>query len=133
MKTNTVDKYISSAPKGAQKKLQEVRKAIRAACPAAKESISYRMPYYDYKGRMAWFGLQRSHIGLYLRPPVVAQHKKALKGYRTTKSAVHLPLDKRIPVALVKRLVKARMRINDDHPEGTLRRASIVAKQKKNR
>ncbi len=71
------------------------------------------MPYYSYKGRLAWFGLHTGHIGLYLRPPVIQEHSEELKGYDTTKSAVHLPLDGKTPVALIKRLVKARMRKNE--------------------
>jgi uncharacterized protein YdhG (YjbR/CyaY superfamily) len=96
-----------------QKKLREVRAAIKEAAPNAKESISYRMPYYDYKGRLAWFGLHKEHIGLYLRPPVIEEHRRELAGYETTKSAVHLPLDKMIPVPLIKELVRARMKKND--------------------
>ncbi len=112
-KPKTVDEYISAAPKEVQAKLREVRAAIREVAPTAKESISYGMAYYNYKGRLAWFGLHSTHIGLYLRPPVVEEHKKELAGYGTTKSAVHLPLDKKIPVELVKKLVKARMKKND--------------------
>lgn len=109
----SVDEYISAAPKEVQDKLREVRAAIREVAPTARESISYRMPYYDYKGRMAWFGLHTAHIGLYVRPPVIEEHKKELAGYETTKSAVHFPLDKKIPVPLIKKLVKARMKKND--------------------
>jgi uncharacterized protein YdhG (YjbR/CyaY superfamily) len=94
-------------------KLEEVRAAIREVAPTAAESISYQMPYYDYKGRLAWFGLHTGHIGLYVRPPVIEEHKKDLAGYVTTKSAVHLPLDKKIPASLVKKLVKAGMKKND--------------------
>lgn len=108
-----VDDYISAAPRSAQGKLREVRAAIREAAPDSAESISYGMAYYGYKGRLAWFGLHKEHIGIYLRPPVIAEHKKELAGFVTTKSAVHLPLNRRIPVALVKRLVKARMRKNE--------------------
>lgn len=108
-----VDDYISAAPAEVRHKLEEVRAAIREVAPIAVESISYQMPYYNYKGRLAWFGLQRQHIGLYLRPPIIEEHKKELAGYVTTKSAVHLPLDKKIPVSLVKKLVKARMKKND--------------------
>ncbi len=110
-----MDEYISSAPEEAQARLKEVRAAIRAVVPAAAaESISYGMACYTYKGKLAWFGLQRHHIGLYLPPPVVADHGKELAGYGTTKSAVHLSLDKRIPVALVKKLVRARMKANEE-------------------
>jgi len=108
-----VDAYISAAPREAQEKLRAVRAAIVEVAPMASESISYRMPYYSYKGRLAWFGLQKTHIGLYLRPPVIEEHRKELAGYGTTKSAVHLPLDRKIPVSLVKKLVKARMKINE--------------------
>lgn len=108
-----MDEYISAAPKEVQDKLREVRAAIREVAPTARESISYRMPYYDYKGRLAWFGLQKAHVGLYVRPPVIEEHKNELVGYTTTKSAVHLPLDKKIPASLIKKLVKARMKKNE--------------------
>ncbi|MGD0328816.1 MAG: DUF1801 domain-containing protein [Nitrososphaeria archaeon] len=108
-----VDEYISAAPKEVQVKLREVRAAIREAAPTAHESISYRMPYYSYKGRLLWFGLQKAHIGLYLRPPVIEEHKNELAGYETTKSSVHLPLDRKIPVPLIKKLMKARMKKNE--------------------
>lgn len=108
-----VDDYIAKAPREAQAKLRQVRTAIREAAPRAMESISYGMAYYSYKGRLAWFGLHAHHIGLYFRPPVIADHEEELAGYKTTKSAVHLPLDVAVPVALVKKLVKARVKIND--------------------
>jgi uncharacterized protein YdhG (YjbR/CyaY superfamily) len=108
-----VDAYISAAPKEAQEKLREVRAAIKAVAPTAAESISYRMPYYNYKGRLAWFGLHTEHIGFYVRPPILEEHRKELAGYKTTKSAVHLPLDEEIPIPLIKKLVKARMKKND--------------------
>jgi uncharacterized protein YdhG (YjbR/CyaY superfamily) len=108
-----VDDYISAAPTEVRGKLEEVRRAIRKVAPTAAESISYKIPYYDYKGRLVWFGLQKQHIGLYLRPPIIQEHKRELAGYVTTTSAVHLPLDKRIPVSLVKKLVRARMKKND--------------------
>ena len=71
------------------------------------------MPYYNYKGRLAWFGLHKAHIGLYIRPPVIEEHKIELTKYTTTKSAVHLPLDEPIPTPVIKKLVKARMKKND--------------------
>lgn len=108
-----VDAYIARAPKEVQDKLKEVRAAIREAAPTALESISYRMPYYSCKGRLAWFGLHKWHIGLYLRPPIVEEHKRELACYETTKSTVRFPLDKRIPVPLIKKLVRARMKKNE--------------------
>ncbi|HUK80752.1 MAG TPA: DUF1801 domain-containing protein [Nitrososphaerales archaeon] len=108
-----VEAYIRAADEDARKKLTEVRRAIREVAPAATERISYGMPYYEYEGRLAWFGLQRNHIGLYLRPPVVQDHQKELEGYVTTKSAVHFPLSGDIDLSLVKKLVRARMKMNE--------------------
>ncbi|TMP97999.1 MAG: DUF1801 domain-containing protein, partial [Thaumarchaeota archaeon] len=105
--------YILAAPEGVRPKLKEVRAAIREVAPMAAESISYGMPYYSYRGRLAWFGLHRAHIGLYLRPPVIEEHRRELAGYKVTKSAVHLSLDKKIPVTLIKKLVRARMKMNE--------------------
>lgn len=108
-----VEAYISGAPPEVRRKLREVREAILGAAPGAREGISYGIPSYDYKGMLAWFGLSKNHIGLYFRPPLVALHRKELAGYVTTKSAVRLPLDEDIPVSLVKRLVRARMKLNE--------------------
>jgi uncharacterized protein YdhG (YjbR/CyaY superfamily) len=109
----TVDEYISFSPKEARAKLTRVRAAIREAAPSAKESISYRIPYYSYKGRLAWFALFKEHIGLFIRPPVLEEHSAELNRYTMTKSSLHLPLDEEIPVALVKKLVKAAMKKNE--------------------
>ncbi len=106
-----VDAYIARAPKKVQGKLRQLRAAIREVAPDAVESISYMMPAYD-NGRIAWFANMKNHIGLYIRPPIIADHKKELAGYKTTKSAVRIPLDKKIPISLIKKLVKARVKRN---------------------
>ena len=110
-RASVVEAYIAKAPKEARTKLREVRAAIRDVAPDAVESMSYGMPGYD-KGRVAWFGLMKSHIGLYLRPPIIEEHERELAGYKTTKSAVHFPLDEPIPAALIKKLVRARIKKN---------------------
>lgn len=107
-----VDVYIARSPKEMQSKLKEIRAAIREVAPTAVESISYGMPAYD-KGRIAWFGLMKTHIGLYLHPLIIEEHKKELADYITTKSAIHFPLDKKLPVTLIKKLIKARMKKNN--------------------
>jgi len=103
-----VDAYIAAAPEEARPKLRQLRKLIRTIAPEAKESISYRMPYYDYYGRLVWFAAFKNYVGIFLRPPIIAEHKKELKGYVTTKSAVHFPMNKPLPTALIRKLVRAR-------------------------
>jgi len=107
-----VDAYIKAAPKESRAKLLQLRRIIKATAPKAVEGISYKMPYYDYHGALVWFAAFKNHVGIFLRPPVVSEHKKELKGYVTTKSAVHLRMDKPLPVALIRKLVKARMAKN---------------------
>jgi uncharacterized protein YdhG (YjbR/CyaY superfamily) len=108
-----VDAYIASAPKEVQGKLKELRTAIKQVAPTAKERISYGMPYYEYKGRLAYFAFAKSHIGLYIPPPVIEEHKSELKNYETAKSTIRFPLDKSLPFALIKKLIKAKMKKND--------------------
>jgi uncharacterized protein YdhG (YjbR/CyaY superfamily) len=108
-----VDEYIASAPKEVQAKLKELRAAIREAAPTAVERISYGMPYYDYKGRLVYFGLAKAHIGVYIPTPVLEEHRSELEDYETTQATLRIPLDKKLPIALIKKLVKARMKKNE--------------------
>jgi uncharacterized protein YdhG (YjbR/CyaY superfamily) len=112
-KAKDIEAYIAGAPKWVRGKLKEMRRAIREAAPAAEERISYGMPYYHYKGRLAYFGIAKAHIGLYIPTPIIEEHKKELAGYEAFNATVRFPLDKKLPVALIKRLVKARMKMNE--------------------
>ncbi len=112
-KPKTVDAYIAGAPKGVRGKLKEIRKAIRAAAPEAEEKISYGMPYYAYKGRLAYFAYAKQHIGLYAMPPVIQDHIQELKKYRTATATIRFPLDEKLPIALIKKLIRAGVRNND--------------------
>jgi len=103
-----VDAYIAKAPLEARVKLAQLRKIIRSAVPEAKEGISYKMPYYNYHGALAWFAAFKNHVGIFIRPPIVQEHKRELKSYVTTKSAVHFPMNKPLPTALIRKLVEAR-------------------------
>jgi uncharacterized protein YdhG (YjbR/CyaY superfamily) len=108
-----VDAYIAAAPKELQSKTKELRAIIREAAPSAAEGISYGMPYHSYNGRLAYFHLSKAHIGLYIPTPVIEEHKAELKDYEAAKATVRFPLDKKLPVALIKKLVKARIKKNE--------------------
>jgi uncharacterized protein YdhG (YjbR/CyaY superfamily) len=91
-----VDSYIKAAPREAQAKLVELRKIIKTTAPKANERISYGMPYYHYKERVAYFQAAKNHIGLYIPTPVIEEHKKELKRYAISKATIHFPLDRRL-------------------------------------
>lgn len=93
--------------------LKELRAVIRQSAPTAQERISYGMPYYHYKGRLAYFRHWKNHIGLYVPTPVVEEHKHLLKHYETARATVRFPLNKKLPVALIRTLIKARMKKNE--------------------
>ena len=106
-KERAVETYIANAPLKARRKLAQLRKIIRTAVPEAKEGISYRMPFYNYYGALVWFAAFKNHVGIFIRPPIIQEHKRELKGYVTTKSAVHFPMNKPLPFALIRKLVRA--------------------------
>jgi uncharacterized protein YdhG (YjbR/CyaY superfamily) len=77
-----------------------------------------------------WFGLQKSHISLLLRPPTIEAFEKELAGFATTKAAVHFPLDKPVPLPLVKKLVKTSLKLMKTKPmKGTAHRENTVHKR----
>jgi uncharacterized protein YdhG (YjbR/CyaY superfamily) len=105
-----VDEYIENAPKDSRTKLTELRDAIREVSPEATERISYGMPSYIKDRRRVYFGVAKSHIGLYgISAPVLDRYKEEVSPYVGEKGTVRLPLDEELPVGLVKKLVRARM------------------------
>lgn len=122
MKPRSVEEYISSVPREAQLKLRALRDIIRSVAPEAGERISYGIPYYGYHGRLAYFRLSKSHIGLYLAPVVIEQHTKELAKYKTAKATARFPLNEDLPDALIRKLIKAGMRINEHVAKKVLKR-----------
>lgn len=103
--------YISRAPEEVRAKLEQMRAAIKQAAPNAIEYISYGMPVYKYEKPFIGFAAMKSHISLYpMSGSFVAAHKDELVGYKTSKGAIQLPLDKRLPLSLVKKIVKLRIK-----------------------
>ena len=105
----SVDEYISRQPEGAQPMLRQLRQAIRAALPGAEESISgYNMPTYRVDGRaVAYFGAAKQHCALYGVTRDGFEEELAPYG-DVSKGTLRFPLGQKLPVDLVKRLVKAR-------------------------
>lgn len=107
----TVPSYISAAPKAFQPYLKELRALIKKLAPMATERISYAMPCYEYNGPLVYFAAMKDYVGLYVPPPIIAEYRLELKTYKTTKSSVHLPLEK-LPKTLIRKLIKARISHN---------------------
>ena len=111
-KPTDTDSYIASFPKETQKLLNEVRKAIKEAAPKAEEYIGYAMPAYKLNGPVAYFAGYEHHIGFYPTGSGIAAFQKEIQKYKSSKGAVQFPLDKPIPVALIKKMVKFKVKEN---------------------
>jgi uncharacterized protein YdhG (YjbR/CyaY superfamily) len=110
----TVDGYIAVFPKETQALLQQLRKTIKAAATEAEEVISYGMPGYRYHGMLVYFAGYKNHIGFYGTPTAHESFKKALSIYKSGKGSVQFPLDKPLPLALVTKIVKFRVKANEE-------------------
>lgn len=106
-----IDEYLAGVPEPARGTLQKIRVAIRtAAPPQATEAISYGMPAFKYKGPLMAFAAFSNHCSLFpMSGSVIAAFKKELKAFYTSKGTLRFPVDKPLPAALVKKLVKARI------------------------
>jgi uncharacterized protein YdhG (YjbR/CyaY superfamily) len=106
----TVDDYLALVPEPARSTLQRMRAAIRSAVPAeTTEAISYGIPAFNYKGPLVWFAAFSNHCSFFPTASVIKAFKNDLKGYKTSKGTIHFPVDKPLPAALVKKMVKARL------------------------
>ena len=107
----TVDDYIAEFPKSTQAHLKQIRKVIRENVPDAVESISYGMPGYKFLGKpLVYFGGYDHHIGFYGTPSTHEAFVKELSKYKQGKGSVQFPLDEPMPVALITRMVKDRVK-----------------------
>ena len=110
----TVDEYLASVPEPALTSLNKIRAAIRSAMPReATETISYGIPAFKHNGVLVWFAAFSNHCSLFPTASVIAAFKNDLKGFSTSKGTIHFPIDKPLPIALVKKLVKARVAQNE--------------------
>ncbi len=107
-----VDAFITASPKEAQPKLRELRAIVRAVVPEAEEFISYRMPTYRFSGRpFAAFAGFKNHIGFYpMSGSFLDGYEEELKGYARSKGGVQFPIARPLPAALIKRLIKDRIK-----------------------
>jgi uncharacterized protein YdhG (YjbR/CyaY superfamily) len=115
----TVDEYFAAVPEPARSALRQIREAIRSVVPPeAIETISYKIPAFRHKKVLVWYAAFSNHCSLFPTASVIEAFKDELKGFSTSKGTVHFPLDKPMPVELIKKLVKARMEQSEGKKRG---------------
>ena len=110
-----VEAYLAKVPEPARTTLAKVRAAIRAAAPRqAEECISYGMPAFRYKGALVGYAAFKSHCSFFpMSAALLDQLADDVAPWRTAKGTLQFPLDKPLPAALVKKMVKARVAANE--------------------
>ena len=113
-KPKTIDEYLAAVSEDKRAALAQLRKTIKAVVPKAEECISYGLAAFRLDGRVVvGFGAAKDHCSFYpWSGTTVAAHKDLLKGFDSSKGAIRFPADKPLPVALVRKLVKARIAEN---------------------
>jgi uncharacterized protein YdhG (YjbR/CyaY superfamily) len=105
-----MDEYIVAFPKNVQDILQSLRRVIRESAPQAEEAISYGIPTFKLKGNLVHFAAFKNHVGFYPTPSAITAFKKELAPYKQARGSVQFPIDKPLPLGLVKKIVKFRVR-----------------------
>lgn len=113
IQARNIDEYISAFPTEVQELLHQVRDAVRKAAPKAQETISYFMPTFKFNGTLVHFAGYKNHIGFYPGPSGIDAFRNELSKYKTSKGAVQFPLDQPLPLPLISKIVKLRVRENE--------------------
>jgi uncharacterized protein YdhG (YjbR/CyaY superfamily) len=109
-KFQNIDEYIALFPAEIQVLLQQLRETINKAAPDTQEVISYSMPAFKQDKVLVYFAAFKDHIGFFPTASGVAAFKEDLEPYATSKGTVRFPLDKPLPLALVQKIVKFRVK-----------------------
>ncbi len=112
LKFQNIDEYISLFPQEVQTGLISLREAISKAAPDAQEAISYQMPTFKLNGNLVHFAAYKNHIGFYPAPSGIEAFKKELSKYKSSKGAVQFPIDEKLPLNLISKIVKYRVKEN---------------------
>ena len=110
-----VDAYIAAVPVAVQPQLRKLRAMIRAEAPHATEKMSYGIPFYEYgdkpntfQSRLIYFAAHKTHIAVY-----PAGDARGLEQYLTERSTLRFPIDKPLPMAKIRALVRTRAKERD--------------------
>jgi len=109
----TVDEYLAALPEEVRSVLSQLRKTIKSTAPKAEEVISYGMPGYKYFGALVYFAAFKKHCSFFPGSSQVIKLYDELKSFKTAKGTIQFTIDKPLPVKIVKKIVKARMKENE--------------------
>lgn len=108
---NTVAEYLARVPEPARSALNQMRSAIREVMPpGAIEVISYNIPAFRHKKVLVWYAAFADHCSLFPTAAVIEKFKDELTAYKSAKGTVRFPLDKPLPLELIRKMTRARVK-----------------------
>lgn len=108
---NEIDAYINGFPDEVRERLSAIRDMVRELAPEATERICMRMPTYDLNGKwLVHFAGFEKHIGFYPQPEGVTAFKDKLSEYKTSKGSIQFPLNKPLPLDLIREIIEFRVK-----------------------
>lgn len=114
-KYNSVEEYFKDVPWDKRTALEKLRNTIRTIVPAAEEYISYGMPTFKYNGPLVSYAAFKDHCSLFpWNSTLIKKFDKELKSYQTAKGTIRFTVDNPLPATLVKKIIKARVKENDE-------------------
>jgi uncharacterized protein YdhG (YjbR/CyaY superfamily) len=119
----SVEEYLNDVPADKRMALEKLRKTIISVVPKAEEYISYGMPTFKYNGPLVSYAAFKEHCSLFpWGGSLIKKYAEELKPFKTSKGTIQFTINKPLPVSLVKKIVKERMKENE---------AKALAKSKK--
>jgi uncharacterized protein YdhG (YjbR/CyaY superfamily) len=118
VRPTSIEEYIEAAPVETRDKLLQLHECIQASAPGAEEGLKWGMPAYSYQKILVTFAVFRHHIGFYPMPSAIKAFAGDLKKFKTAQGSVQFPLDQKLPLSLIKKIVKFRVK---ESREGTIK------------
>ncbi len=109
VKFNTVEAYHNSFPEEIKAVLHEIHSIISKAAPAGTWEISYNMPAIRVNKILVYYAAGKNHMGFYPTPGPIKVMEAELVNYKTSKGAIQFPYGQKLPVTLIKKIVKMRL------------------------
>jgi uncharacterized protein YdhG (YjbR/CyaY superfamily) len=107
-KPTTVDEYIETAPREAQKKLREIRAVLKKVAPGAREVLKWGSPVFE-EGRILFsYSAHQSHLNFSPTGPAMKPFKEELAKFKTGKDTIQFPYDKPLPKTLIRKIAAFR-------------------------
>ncbi len=104
-----IDEYLMNFTGETLKKLKAIRAIVKEIAPEAEEKISYGIPTFALHGNLVHFAGYENHIGFYPGSAPIEKFANDLKEYKTSKGTVQFPLDKPLPLELIRRMIEVNL------------------------